>query len=82
MLPDLNRFGLDLWPSRIKSRIKKALAAPDGQRIHISDGEAETIARNETERHIAAKLKELEANDPSQTRPKQVSRPNCWLDWS
>jgi hypothetical protein len=82
MLPDLNRLGLDLWPSKRAIWIEIALTTPDGKHIHITDGEAETIARNETERTVAARLKELEANDPSQTRPKQTSRPNCWLDWS
>jgi hypothetical protein len=77
MLPDLNRLGLDLWPNKRKLRIKEALAAKDGQHIHITNGEAETIVRNETERAINVRL---QTNDPG--RPKQISRPNCWLDWT
>jgi hypothetical protein len=53
----VERIGLDLWPHRRQQLIRRALKALDGQVISISIGEAETLARQETEREIAKRLR-------------------------
>ncbi len=55
---DKERIGRDLWPNRRKYLVRKALCAKDGVYIHIRIGEAETLARQETEREINKRLKE------------------------
>ncbi len=55
---DKERIGQDLWPNRRKHLVSKALRARDGVYIHIRIGEAETLARQETEREINKRLKE------------------------
>lgn len=51
------QIGQDLWPHRRKYLVRKALRTEDGIHIHISIGEAETLARQETEREIKNRLK-------------------------
>jgi len=51
------QIGLDLWPRRRKYLVRKALRVEDGTCIHISIGEAETLARQETKREIENRLK-------------------------
>jgi hypothetical protein len=53
----VERIGLDLWPNHRKSLVRKALKADDGIMIHLSLGEAETLARQETEREIQNRMK-------------------------
>ena len=54
---DRERIGRDLWPSHKKSLVRRALRTPEGQHIHLSVGEAETLARAEVEREVNARLK-------------------------
>ncbi len=51
------RIGRDLWPNHRRQLIRRALNAEDGQIIRLSPGEAETLARRETEREIAQRLR-------------------------
>ena len=50
---DTQRIGQDLWPHHRKYLTRKALKADDGIHVHLSIGEAETLARQETERDVA-----------------------------
>lgn len=68
---DITRIGQDLWPQMRRLRIQQALRAKDGTIVHITEGEAETIARQETERAVNHRLS---INDPG--RPKKKPRPN------
>jgi hypothetical protein len=52
-----DRIGQDLWPHHCEFLVKKALEAREGEHIYLSDGEAETLARQETEREITKRLK-------------------------
>jgi hypothetical protein len=69
-LTDRERIGQDLWPHHRDFLVKQALEAKGGEHIHISDGEAETLARQETEGEIAKRLRFYELTDPSSIRPK------------
>ena len=80
MLTPQERIGQDLWPSRRKRLLRRAFEAPEGTTVKLSDGEAETLARQETEREIAQRLKLLELTDPSQVRPKGKPQITCWID--
>lgn len=70
-LSDRERIGRDLWPHHCRFLVRKALQASDGTHIPIPIGEAETMARRETEREIAKRLKFYETMDTTQIRPKQ-----------
>lgn len=52
----IDRIGLDLWPSKRKHLVRRALKAEDGKLIRLSIGEAETLARQETEREVKKRL--------------------------
>jgi hypothetical protein len=53
----VDRIGQDLWPNHRKRLVRKALKASDGHIIQLSIGEAETLARQETEREVAKRLR-------------------------
>ena len=76
MLTPQDRIGQDLWPHHRKRLLRQAFEAKDGQQVCLSIGEAETLARQETEREIAKRLKLLESADASQTRPMAKPHPN------
>jgi hypothetical protein len=79
-LTDHERIGQDLWPHRRRLLVRRALEAKDGQSIHLSDGEAETLARQETDREIAQRLNAYDLMDAKQARPKPTPRPNYAAD--
>ena len=54
---DINRIGQDLWPRHRQQLIKRALRAAEGIPIRLTLGEAETLARQETEREIFQRRK-------------------------
>jgi hypothetical protein len=68
-ITDQQRIGRDLWPQHRSFLVKLAVEAKEGEHVHLSDGEAETLARQETEREITQRLRFYELTDPSQTRP-------------
>ena len=53
---DKDRIGRDLWPKHRKFLTRKALR---DQNVHLSIGEAETLARAEVEREVNTRLKLL-----------------------
>jgi len=70
----VERIGQDLWPRSRKQLVKRALQAKDGNTIRLSLGEAETLARQETEREIARRRHFLETLDASQQRPQKAPK--------
>ncbi len=57
MIPiDRQRIGQDLCPNHRRWLVRKALSVKDGITVHISKGEAETIASRETEREVRQRL--------------------------
>lgn len=54
---DKDRIGQDLWPKHRKYLVRDALKADDGKLIRLTIGEAETLARQETEREVARRRK-------------------------
>ena len=76
MLTPQDRIGQDLWPHHRKRLLRQAFEAKDGQQVRLSIGEAETLARQETEREIAKRLKFLELTDATQARPKARPHPH------
>ena len=72
-LTDRERIGQDLWPHHRRRLVRRALEA---KQVRLTDGEAETLARQETEREIAVRLRFYDLVDTSQTRPKSRPHPN------
>jgi hypothetical protein len=75
-MSDWDRIGQDLWPHHRDFLVKQALEAKEGEHIHLSDGEAETLARQETEREIAKRRRFYELIDTRSIRPKSKPHPN------
>jgi hypothetical protein len=73
---DWDRIGQDLWPPHRRLLVRRALKAEDGRKVRLSDGEAETLARQETEREVATRLRFYELVDGSQSRPTPKPRPH------
>jgi hypothetical protein len=57
----------------VNYRVHQAISAKSGKYVYITDGEAETIARNDTEWVVKERLK---INDPG--RPIAKVRPRYW----
>ncbi len=75
-VPNINRIGQDLWPQHRKRLVQQALRVKDGTPVRLTMGEAETLARQETEREIESRLRLLELTDASQRRPQSRPHPN------
>jgi hypothetical protein len=75
-MTDRERIGRDLWPHHRRFLVRRALKADEGTKVRLSDGEAETLARQETEREITTRLRFYELVDSSQSRPQPKPQPN------
>jgi hypothetical protein len=76
---DHDRIALDLWPDRVNYRVHQAISTPDKKYVWIDIGEADTIARGDTERKVEERFKIEDPKDPG-PRPTATIRPQCWLD--